>query len=643
MKNLFTILFCLITNIALAQSYDTAITILQASTMTKSAGSASGNAWLLASGYVQQAVSFPATRTYRFDFTGHGTNKAVIIKIDGIVKTSFTVNSGSINSLWSSSFSVTSGTHTVQLSTTGAANLYMGLLYIFSSNSTIPVKYPVIANTILPAFASAYISSNQIGSGKLRGYNRGKVVRPDAETLTQNDFAVAAYRGANIIRTRAEVISNGTTYSFVAHTLDSLDAYVSRANTSHIYLNIVMSDANTDEQFFGNTSLKNSYILRFSELVARYKMSKVVACFSLCNEPNVSGTLGEWCMFAQQISSAVRRIDTNHIIVMPSGVGSQDIFRLTELLPYRKVAYEYHSYLPFEFTHQGINAADNIRTEYPNTTLSPYYNAGYLGVYGKPELSATLTDQRGFSAKYNVPIIIGEFGCVDYSPNYSICRYIKDAVDLFEAEGWSWCDEAYRAYEPWDAEIPPSRWYVYSFINAFPSIPGGVGQMQQYRTDTTCTTQLLVSYFARNSTITPQLFTYYRDADDDGYGNILDTISNISQPVGYVTNHTDCDDNNAAINPAATEIYDGVDNNCDGQIDEGWQIFYKDADGDGYGDAAHDTLATFASTTYTIDNTDCNDNNALIYPGKTEVLNGIDDNCNGQIDEGCKKTRRRRF
>ncbi len=63
--------------------------------------------------------------------------------------------------------------------------------------------------------------------------------------------------------------------------------------------------------------------------------------------------------------------------------------------------------------------------------------------------------------------------------------------------------------------------------------------------------------------------TYYRDADGDGYGDPAGAQTATSQPGGYVTDNTDCDDTNAAIHPAATEVADGVDNNCDGQVDEG--------------------------------------------------------------------------
>jgi len=133
--------------------------------------------------------------------------------------------------------------------------------------------------------------------------------------------------------------------------------------------------------------------------------------------------------------------------------------------------------------------------------------------------------------------------------------------------------------------------------------------------------------------------TFYADADGDGYGDAGSTTSACSAPEGYVTDNTDCNDADAAVNPGATEVCNGVDDNCDGSIDEGVEtIFYADADGDGYGDAGSTTSACSAPEGYVTDNTDCNDADAAVNPGATEVCNGVDDNCDGNIDEGVETT-----
>jgi hypothetical protein len=115
--------------------------------------------------------------------------------------------------------------------------------------------------------------------------------------------------------------------------------------------------------------------------------------------------------------------------------------------------------------------------------------------------------------------------------------------------------------------------------------------------------------------------TYYADADGDGFGNPAVNQTGCVAPAGYVTLNTDCNDAVAGINPAAVEICNAADENCNGLIDEGIAvtIYYADVDGDGFGNP---------------NASDCADNSAAVNTNAVELCNNnVDDNCNGLIDD----------
>ena len=136
------------------------------------------------------------------------------------------------------------------------------------------------------------------------------------------------------------------------------------------------------------------------------------------------------------------------------------------------------------------------------------------------------------------------------------------------------------------------------------------------------------------------LFTfYYADRDNNGFGDAFNVVFSCTPPTGYIADNTDCNDNYSQINPAATEICNNIDDNCDGQIDEGvtYILQYVDADDDGYGDVnSPPSYSCTLQPGFSITNDDCDDTYSSIHPGANEICgNNIDENCDGIADEGC--------
>ncbi len=135
--------------------------------------------------------------------------------------------------------------------------------------------------------------------------------------------------------------------------------------------------------------------------------------------------------------------------------------------------------------------------------------------------------------------------------------------------------------------------------------------------------------------------TFYQDGDTDGYGNLAVTQVACAAPSGFVADATDCDDTATAVNPGATEVCNGgVDDDCDGVSDDadasvtGQSTWYLDSDLDTFGQTATATVACVAPTNYVSASGDCDDGEATVNPGATEICNGgVDDDCNGLADD----------
>ncbi len=129
--------------------------------------------------------------------------------------------------------------------------------------------------------------------------------------------------------------------------------------------------------------------------------------------------------------------------------------------------------------------------------------------------------------------------------------------------------------------------------------------------------------------------TWYEDADGDGFGDDGVAVGSCAPISGFSLTAGDCDDGDAGVSPAIVDGCDGVDQNCNGVVDEDapLTLFYEDADGDGSGVEAVSVEACVAPSGFVQVFGDCDDTDASIRPGSLDPCDGIDQDCDGAVDE----------
>ncbi len=136
----------------------------------------------------------------------------------------------------------------------------------------------------------------------------------------------------------------------------------------------------------------------------------------------------------------------------------------------------------------------------------------------------------------------------------------------------------------------------------------------------------------------------FQDLDGDGYGSQVVLVDNNmvcdDGSAGTSSLDDDCDDTSpdgASVSPDAEERCDGVDNDCDGQVDGPTALdaaeFYVDADGDGWGVATSEVRGCGLTTGFAEQAGDCDDAEPSVFPGNLEICDGLDNDCVGGVDD----------
>lgn len=199
----------------------------------------------------------------------------------------------------------------------------------------------------------------------------------------------------------------------------------------------------------------HDYLISFWRQLAEHYANRgdIIYGYDLLNEPNperqVPGTPSDWNLLAKRITEAIREVDSEHTIIIES-INYASPAAFIELKPTGdpNTIYSVHFYKPDPFTQQGSRGRP-IGVSYPGTIDGKYWD--------KNRLAAELSYVLDFQRRYQVPILVGEFGTTALVSSESRREYLRDVIDMFEEYGFDWSYFAFRFWGISSLEHVPAR------------------------------------------------------------------------------------------------------------------------------------------------------------------------------------------
>jgi len=203
----------------------------------------------------------------------------------------------------------------------------------------------------------------------------------------------------------------------------------------------------SDDRLFTDKACQDKFVQVWEHIARRYKDATPIWGYDLANEP-VEGIVedgcDDWHDLAQRVGKAIRVIDAQRaLIVEPTEWGSPLGFATLYPIDVPNVVYSVHMYVPATFTHQNV-FGKGPPVRYPGQIDGTQWDRSAIEAALKPVVE--------FQKAYGAHIYVGEFSAIRWAPDNSAYRYLKDVIDVFEANGWDWTYHAFREWQGWSVE-----------------------------------------------------------------------------------------------------------------------------------------------------------------------------------------------
>ena len=290
----------------------------------------------------------------------------------------------------------------------------------------------------------------------------------DVGLTTSNETldTILTITGANLFRVMGPYVRKEPPYDFIESSFQHLDRVLNWAKRNDVRVCI---DPHTtpgvrdrwtiypDDEFWKDKSWWNHLTKVWVRIVNEHKhRGNEIFGYDLLNEPAIPNPAfygNQWNELVAILVDTIRSLGDRHtIVVEPTWIsyekGHKDrVESLADLMlpDDDNLIVSPHVYEPFKFTHQGVNN-NPAGIPYPGEVNNEYWDRNRLSLYLQPI--------RDFQKKHNdIPILIGEFSASRAGGDASNV-YLKDLIELFENEGWSWVYHDLRGGSMWDPEMP---------------------------------------------------------------------------------------------------------------------------------------------------------------------------------------------